>query len=96
VFPTTSWNYGLIVDRKNPAPSFEVVEHSWLPYQPFEAESAPILLRAKGKRIPDWTLVKNSAGDVPQSPVKSDQPVEDITLIPMGCAHLRISSFPTE
>jgi len=95
VFPTTPWNYGLIVDRDKPASSFEAVEHSWLPCQPWEAESAPILLRAKGRRIPSWTLVKNCAGPLPQSPVRSDQPTEDITLIPMGCAHLRISSFPT-
>jgi hypothetical protein len=95
VFPTTPWNYGLIVDRNKPEAAFEVIEHSWVPYQPFEAESAPILLRAKARRIPSWTLVKNCAGDVPPSPIASDQPVEPITLIPMGCAHLRISSFPT-
>jgi len=34
-------------------------------------------------------------GKVPQSPVKSDEPVEKIILIPMGCARLRIASFPT-
>jgi hypothetical protein len=27
--------------------------------------------------------------------VRSEQPVQDITLIPMGCARLRISVFPT-
>jgi hypothetical protein len=96
VLPTTPWNYGLIVDREKPEASFEVVEQTGdLPRQPFTVESAPIILRAKGKRIPAWTLVKNCAGDVPPSPIASDQPVEDITLIPMGCAHLRISSFPT-
>jgi len=52
-------------------------------------------LRAKGKRIPNWTLVTNCAGSLQESPIKSDQPVEELTLIPMGCAHLRISSFPT-
>jgi len=95
VLPTTPWNYGLIVNRRNPADSFEVIEHSWLPYQPWEAESAPILLRGKGKRIPNWTLVENCAGPLQESPVRSDEPTETITLIPMGCAHLRISSFPT-
>ena len=33
-------------------------------------------------------------GEVVPGPVKSDQPVEEITLIPMGAARLRISSFP--
>ena len=35
-----------------------------------------------------------SRGIGAQSPVASDAPVEDITLIPMGCARLRVSAFP--
>jgi hypothetical protein len=95
VFPTTPWNYGLIVDRSKPEASFEVVERDRGADWKFTTDAAPILLRAKGKRIPEWALARNCAGDVPQSPVTSDQPVEEITLIPMGFAHLRISSFPT-
>ena len=34
-------------------------------------------------------------GKIQQSPVKSDEPTETVTLIPMGCARLRISAFPT-
>jgi hypothetical protein len=33
-------------------------------------------------------------GELPASPVSSDQADEEITLIPMGCARLRISVFP--
>lgn len=95
VFPTTPWNYGLIVDRDNPASSFTIAKKGRVPSQPFSVENAPIELRAKGKRIPNWTLVTNCAGSLQESPIKSDQPLEEITLIPMGCAHLRISSFPT-
>ena len=37
VFPTTPWNYGLVLDDKNPAKSFKVVKRSGgaLPAQPF-------------------------------------------------------------
>ena len=37
VFPTTPWNYGLVLDEKNPAKSFKVVKRSGdaLPAQPF-------------------------------------------------------------
>ena len=34
-------------------------------------------------------------GPLQQSPAKSSEPIEEITLIPMGAARLRISSFPT-
>jgi DUF1680 family protein len=95
VLPTTPWNFGLLVDRANPERSFEVIEHSWIPYQPWEANCAPIALRTKARRVPDWKLVLNEPGPLPQSPVATSEPPEAITLIPMGCARLRVSVFPT-
>ncbi len=96
VFPTTPWNYGLIVDLKNPENSFEVGKRKGaLAPQPFTPENAPIELRAKGKRIPEWKLEMNGLiGALQDSPVRSDEPVEKIALIPMGCARLRVSVFP--
>jgi hypothetical protein len=95
VFPTTPWNYGLIVDLKQPERSFEVVRKPKpLSAQPFTPNSTPIEIRAKGKRIPHWTMIGGIVGPLPESPVSSDEPVEEIVLIPMGCARLRISVFP--
>ncbi len=34
-------------------------------------------------------------GPVPASPAEAEGPVEEVDLIPMGCARLRIASFPT-
>src|SRR5262249_19779210 len=53
VFPTTSWNYGLVLDEKNPAKSFKVVRRKGaLPDQPFTPATAPIELKAKARKIP--------------------------------------------
>jgi len=97
VLPTTPWNYGLIVDRQDPSASFEVIEKGAVPDQPFTLENAPVELRAYARRIPNWTMVDDGlcVGELQPSPVKSDEPIEQITLIPMGCARLRISAFPT-
>ena len=64
-------------------------------------------LTVKGRRLPEWKLTDhndqvpqrklqqpNRAGLPPKSPVKSAQPLEDLTLIPYGAAKLRITVFP--
>lgn len=95
VYPSTPWNYGLVVNVKHPEQSFQVVRTGGKAEQPFAADDVPIQLRAKGRRIPQWKLEPNGmVGEVQPGPVASSQPVEDITLIPMGAARLRISSFP--
>jgi hypothetical protein len=96
VFPTTPWNYGLVLDEKNPAKSFQVVRKKGpLPEQPFTPETAPIQIKAKARKIPGWKQDPlGLVGKLQPSPVSSDQPLETITLVPMGAARLRISSFP--
>jgi hypothetical protein len=95
-FPTTPWNYGLVLDAQNPARSFEVRRRPGpVPDQPFTPDSAPIALTAKARRIPEWKLEGTMVGLLQDSPAYTTEPVEEITLIPMGCARLRISAFPT-
>jgi hypothetical protein len=97
IHPTTPWNYGLLINEDAPSASLDIVRKPWPDDdQPFKADAAPIQLRAKAKKIPEW--IKDHlglVGKLQQSPVKSDEPVETVTLIPMGCARLRISAFPT-
>jgi len=96
IHPTTPWNYGLVLDAKSPAASFKVVQKPWPKSNvPFTHAGVPIELVATGKRIPEWQMDHlGLVGTLHPSPVKSDQPAETITLIPMGAARLRIASFP--
>lgn len=91
IHPSTPWNYGLASEK------FKVIEHP-MPenQQPFEANSAPIELRAEARLIPEWQLDHYGlVAPLQQSPAKTQEPVECVTLIPMGAARLRISVFPT-
>lgn len=96
VFPTTPWNYGLVLNERNPAKGFEVVKKKGaIAADPFTPENAPIGLLAKARRIPAWEQDKlGLVGKLQPSPVRSDEPLETVSLIPMGAARLRISSFP--
>jgi len=99
VQPTTPWNYGLEVDAKAPNASIQVAANKKkMPDAglPFAQEAAPIELTAKARKIPEWGLDRHGLAAVLQmSPVFTEQPVETVTLIPMGWARLRISAFPT-
>ncbi len=96
VFPTTKWNYGLAINGKDPATSFAVVKTSGeLAKQPFDPANAPVEIAAEGRLIPQWKMESNGmVGALQESPVKSTEPLEKLTLIPMGCTRLRISAFP--
>ncbi len=97
IYPTTAWNYGLVLNEDQPGSSFEVLPKAWPDNnQPFEPNTAPIELRAKVRKIPAWQKDQlGLVGTLQPSPVKSIEPVETISLVPMGCARLRISVFPT-
>ena len=93
VDPTTPWNFGLVVKPEAPQSSFSV-QIGKMTDQPFSPEGTPVSLHAKGIQLRSWKLVDNSAGPLPESPVKASGVSENITLIPYGAAKLRITEFP--
>ncbi len=95
IYPGSNWNYGLVIN-KDTAASFEVIKKAWPANDfPFTQQAVPIAIKAKGKQITQWTIDKYGLCDtLPESPVLTATQEENITLIPMGAARLRISAFP--
>ncbi|HEY3414897.1 MAG TPA: beta-L-arabinofuranosidase domain-containing protein [Armatimonadota bacterium] len=92
VFPTSPWNYGF---ASTAISSFKVTSRPGpLAAQPFAPGAAPISITAKARRIPNWSMKHGLVDTLKQSPVRSDEPVEDITLIPLGCTRLRMTALP--
>jgi DUF1680 family protein len=88
VFPDSAWNYALL-------PGTMRVERVAVPDQPFTSGAAPVRILAKGRKLSGWKLEPNGLiQEVPASPVESSEAVEEVTLIPMGSARLRVSAFP--
>ena len=94
--PGSAWNYGLDGDLTQPEKYFKVVKKAWpADNYPFTISAVPIEIKTKGKKIPAWTIDQYGlCAELPMSPVKTAEPEEEITLVPMGAARLRISAFP--
>ena len=91
IFPGSAWNYGLDLGE-----NIEFAERPWpADDHPWTHAGAPVMLTASARRIPGWALQKNNLiGPMPVTPVKSAEPIEKITLLPMGACRLRLSAFP--
>jgi hypothetical protein len=97
IHPESPWNYGLVLNGQNPEKSFRLIRKAWPGDNfPFTLDAVPLAMEVRAKKIPNWTLDRNGLCAVLQdSPVRSSEPVETVTLVPMGAARLRISAFPT-
>jgi hypothetical protein len=93
VYPKTPWNYALEIDREHPQKSviFEVQKPEG---SLFTTGGAPLAARVKGRILPGWGLEKGAAAAPPSSPVTSQEPLVELTLIPYGCTDLRVTEFP--
>ncbi len=94
VYPKTPWNFALEIDREHPERSI-----TFEPRKPtgslFTAQGAPLAAKVKARRLPGWKLEKGAAAAPPASPVTSQEPLEELTLLPYGTTDLRLTEFPT-
>jgi DUF1680 family protein len=88
LYPQSRWNYALepeqdlaLIRDDSVAPGFGV-------------DGTRLSIRIRGRRLPGWEIKHSAAAPVPQSPVTSEEPVEELVLVPYGTTKLRIGEFP--
>ena len=93
IYADSPWNYSLLPDTRQ----MQVEWGEWpADNYPWNSHNTPLRIRARGARIPSWTT--DSTG-LCQTLPEADAPrgaLEDIMLVPMGAARLRISAFPPQ
>ena len=91
IFPGSPWNYALathspITIERKPWPADN---------NPFTLENTPLVFKAKGRLIPEWTIDEYGlCGVLPYENSKKSDQQDNILLVPMGAARLRITAFP--
>lgn len=93
VRPTSPWGYALAASPDGEPERYQL-ERKAVGERPFSGTDPAIKVRTLGYQVPGWTLVRNSAGPLPKDPADEGEHPEPITLIPYGCARLRIAEFP--
>ncbi len=93
VRPVTPWNYGLLVDPDAPEEALSFEERP-VGARPFSPEGAGMRVRARGRRLPGWKIEHGWAGEIAPGPNRSEEPLEELTLIPYGCTNIRVTEFP--
>jgi len=93
IYPKSAWNYALQINMDHPE---ESVKFESRPAGEclFSPDGAPILAKIQGRRLNEWIIEHNAAGPLPESPVKSSEPLEELVLVPYGCTNLRVTEFP--
>ncbi|KAA6328373.1 hypothetical protein EZS27_022723 [termite gut metagenome] len=91
IMPGSPWNYALAINspvtiERKPWPSDN---------NPFTLANVPLTFKAKGRLVAEWqTDEYGLCGVLPYENAKKSEQLDEITLVPMGAARLRITAFP--
>jgi len=96
IYADSPWNYALCIGQDGSVPDFEVIKRAWPSDDfPFSLTNTPLEFKAKGRRVASWKMDSYGlCGLLPHEDAPRAEQVDDITLVPMGAARLRISAFP--
>jgi hypothetical protein len=91
-YPASDWNYALCTDEPVTLLKKEGVKAG---VNPFSQTASPLIFKAKARKVPGWKVDRYGlCAPLPDEHAARSAEKYDITLIPMGAAHLRISAFP--
>lgn len=92
IYPKTPWNYALVTSLP-----IQIKRKNWpADNNPFTLGNVPLEFKAKGRIVPGWIIDEYGlCGVLPYENARKSDRIDEITLVPMGAARLRISSFPT-
>lgn len=91
ILPGSPWNYALKVQSP-----VTLQRKNWpSDNNPFTLSSVPMEFKAQGRLVPDWKIDEYGlCGVLPYENARKPDRLDEITLVPMGAARLRISAFP--
>ena len=96
IYPESPWNYAL-VEGGSLLRGIRLTRKPWPADDfPFTLQSVPLEFSALARRVPSWTIDEYGLCSVlPDEDAAKSPVIDEVTLVPMGAARLRISAFPT-